>query len=148
MGGGVLNLIGSHVIDLIHFLTGKKAQRVYAIVRTFKQQTESINGICQITAPDFCNFQLELEEGLLVVANLQSNQCYHNAFEQDVTIVGRDGSLVAGGDLICLKKRENDTTGDFKLEKLYVEVQDLRLDSPSSSLPHPYIKGMTKMGEL
>jgi predicted dehydrogenase len=39
MGGGVVNLIGSHVIDLIHFLTGKKAVRVHAIVRTFKQQT-------------------------------------------------------------------------------------------------------------
>lgn len=146
MGGGVLNLIGSHVIDLMHFLTGKKAQRVHAIVKTFKQQTESINGIRQITAPDFCNFQMELEGGLLVVANLQSNQYCRNAFEQDVTVVGRDGSLaVAGGDLICMKRKGNDTTGEFKEEKLYVEVQDLRTDSPSSSLPRPYIKGMTKM---
>lgn len=146
MGGGVLNLIGSHVIDLIHFLTGKKAKRVHAIVRTFKQQTDSINGIRAITAPDFCNFQMELQGGLLVVANLQSNQCCRNAFEQDVTIVGRDGSLiVAGGDLICLRKKVNDTNGEFKEDKLYVEVQDLRADCPSSSLPRPYIKGMTKM---
>ena len=146
MGGGVLNLLGSHVIDLIHFLTGKKAQRVHAIVRTFKQQTENINGIRQITAPDFCNFQMELEGGLLVVANLQSNQCCRNAFEQDVTIVGRDGSLVvAGGDLICMKRKGNEPNGEFKEEKLYVEVQDLRVDSTTSSLPRPYIKGMTKM---
>lgn len=146
MGGGVLNLIGSHVIDLIHFLTGKKALRVHAIVRTFRQQTESINGIRQITAPDFCNFQMELEGGLLVVANLQSNQCCRNAFEQEATIVGRDGSLTAtGGDLICFKRKRNDSTGEYKEEKLYVEVQDLRTDSPSSPLPRPYIKGMTKM---
>lgn len=146
MGGGVLNLIGSHVIDLIHFLTGKKATRVHAIVKTFKQQTESINGIRQITAPDFCNFQMELEGGLLVVANLQSNQCCRNAFEQDVTIVGRDGSLVVvGGDLVCLKRKMGDGNGsEFKEEKLYVEIQDMRTES-TSSLPRPYIKGMMKM---
>lgn len=146
MGGGILNLMGSHMIDLIHFLTGKKALRVHAIVKTFQQQTDTINGIRQITAPDFCNFQMELEGGLLVTANLQSNQCCRNAFEQDVTIVGRDGSLLVagGGDLICLKKKANDNSGEFKEEKLYVEVQDLRTES-SSSMPRPYIKGMTKM---
>lgn len=141
MGGGILNLIGSHIIDLIHFLTGKKALRVHAIVRTFKEQTETINGIRHISAPDFCSFQMELEGGLLVVANLQSNQCCRNAFEQDVTVVGRDGSLkVVGGDLICSKKKANDSSGEFKEEKLYVEVQDLRTDS-MSSLPRPFIKG-------
>lgn len=146
MGGGILNLMGSHMIDLIHFLTGKKALRVHAIIKTFKQQTDTINGIRQITAPDFCNFQMELEGGLLVTANLQSNQCCRNAFEQDVTIVGRDGSLIVagGGDLICLKKKANDNSGEFKEEKLYVEIQDLRTES-SSSMPRPYIKGMTKM---
>lgn len=144
MGGGILNLIGSHVIDLIHFLTDKKALRAHAIVRTFKQQTETISGIRQITAPDFCNFQLELEGGLVVVANLQSNQCCKNSFEQDVTIVGRDGSLsVAGGDLVCLKKK-GDNSNEFKEEKIYVEIQDLRTES-TSSLPRPYIKGMMKM---
>lgn len=146
MGGGVLNLIGSHIIDLIHFLTGKQALRVHGTVRTFKQQTESISGIRQITAPDFCNFQMELEGGLLVIVSLQSNQCCKNAFEQDVTVVGRDGQLsVAGGDLICLKRKSNDNSSDFKEEKLYVEIQDLRTESTTSSLPRPYIKGMLKM---
>lgn len=147
MGGGVLNLIGSHIIDLIHFLTGKKAVRVHAIVRTFKQQTETINGIRQITAPDFCNFQMELEGGLLVIASLQSNQCCRNAFEQDVKILGRDGQLcVVGGDLICLKRKISDSNaGDFKEEKLYVEIQDMQRTESTSSLPRPYIKGMMKM---
>lgn len=113
-------------------------------MRTFKQQTETISGIRQITAPDFCNFQLELEGGLLVIANLQSNQCCKNSFDQDVTVVGRDGSLtVAGGDLICLKKK-SENSNEFREEKLYVEVQDLRTES-NSSLPRPFIKGMTKM---
>lgn len=144
MGGGVLNLIGSHIIDLIHFLTGKKAIRAHGIVKTFKQQTETISGIRQITAPDFCNFQLELEGGLLVIVNLQSNQNCRHSFEQDVTIVGKDGSLsVAGGDLICLKRKGTES-GELKEEKLYVEIQDLRMES-DSSLPKPFIKGMMKM---
>lgn len=147
MGGGVVSLIGSHVIDLIHFLTGKKASRVHAIVRTFKQQTDAITGIRNITAPDFCNFQMELEGGnILVVANLQSNQCCRSVFEQDVTIVGQDGKLVVAGtgDLICLKRKGNDVSGEFKEEKLYVEIQDMRTES-STSLPRPFIKGMVKM---
>lgn len=147
MGGGVLSLIGSHIIDLIHFLIGKKAVRVHAIVRTFKQQTDTISGIRQITAPDFCNFQMELEGGLLVIANLQSNQCCRNAFEQDVKILGRDGQLiVVGGDLICLKRKINETNViEFKEEKLYVEIQDMLRTESTSSLPRPYIKGMMKM---
>lgn len=147
MGGGCLNLIGSHVIDLIYFLTGKRALRVHAIVRTFRQQTDVIRGIREITSPDFCNFQMELEGGLLVVANLHSNQCCRNGFEQDVTITGSDGSLaVAGGDLICLRRKSNDSTSDFKEEKLYVlDIQDLRSTPESSSLPRPYVKGMVKM---
>lgn len=147
MGGGISNLIGSHVVDLIHFLTGKKALRVHAIVRTFKQQTESITGIRQITAPDFCNFQMELEGGsILVVANLQSNQCCRSSFEQDVTIVGEEGKLIVNGtgDLICLKRKGNDNSGEFKEDKLYVEIQDMRSESPTS-LPRPFIKGMMKM---
>lgn len=148
MGGGCLNLIGSHVIDLINFLTdGKKALRVHAIVSTFRSTTDKINGIRCITAPDFCNFQMELEGGILVVCNLLSNQCCRNGFEQDVTIVGRDGSLVVvGGDLVCLRRKSDDCTSDFKEEKLYVDIQDLRITSNEDvSLPRPYIKGMVKM---
>lgn len=146
MGGGVVNLIGSHVIDLIHYLTGKKALRIHAIVRTFKQQTESITGIRRITAPDFCNFQMELEDGILVVANLQSNQCCRSAFEQDVAIVGEEGKLIVAGtgDLICLKRKGNDNSGEFKEDKLYVEIQDMRSESPTS-LPKAFTKGMMKM---
>jgi predicted dehydrogenase len=89
---------------------------------------------------------MELEGGTLVVANLQSNQCCRSAFEQDVTIVGQDGKLVVAGtgDLICLKKKGNDSSGEFKEEKLYVEIQDMRTES-TTSLPRPFIKGMMKM---
>lgn len=143
-GGGCLNLVGSHVIDLIHYLTGRKATRVHGLVRTFKSATDHVNGIRQISAPDFCNFQMELEGGILCTTNIQSNQFNRNTFEQNVTIIGRDGSLaVAGGDLICLRKKSNET--EFKEEKLYLDVQDLRISTPETSLPRPYVKGLCKM---
>ncbi len=142
-GGGCLNIIASHVIDLIHYLTGQKATRVHGIVRTFKSATEYVNGIRQISAPDFCNFQMELENGILCTVNIQSNQFNRNSFEQNVSVIGRDGMLNnVGGDLICLKKKDM----EYKEEKLYLDVQDLRITStPDTSLPRLYVKGLCKM---
>lgn len=125
------------MIDLVHFLTGKKAIRVHGVVRNFKSQTENIQGIRSITAPDFTTFQMELENGILVTANIKSNHQCRNGFEQEVTIIGEYGNLsVIGGDLFCYKKKPNDPSGEFKEEKLYVEIQ------ASESL---HIKGMNRM---
>lgn len=148
-GSGCLNLIGSNVIDLCHFLTGKKAKRVHGIVKTFRQHTHSIQGIRQITAPDFCNFQLELEgnpnQAIIVTANIQSNQGCKNGFEQDVSVIGEFGKLiVAGGDLICVRRKAGEESAEYKEEKLYVEIQDMRTES-SSTIPRQYIKGISKM---
>lgn len=146
-GSGCLNLIGSHVIDLCYYLTGRKAKRVHGIVKTFRQQTSTINGIRHITAPDFCNFQLELDgspnETILVIANIQSNQGCRNGFEQDVSVIGEFGKLIiVGGDLICVRRKSGDETADYKEEKLYVEIQDMRTES---TIPRQHIKGMSKM---
>lgn len=102
------------------------------------QQTESIQGIRHITAPDFTTFQMELENGILVTVNIKSNNYgSRNSFDQEVTVMGSSGNLVVvGGDLTCFKKK---TSTEFKEEKLYVEIQDMRT---SESL---YIKGLNKM---
>lgn len=60
MGGGVLTLIGSHVIDLVSYLINQKAVRVHGIVKTFQDTSDTINGIRRITSPDFCTFQMEM----------------------------------------------------------------------------------------
>jgi predicted dehydrogenase len=138
MGGGVVNLIGSHIIDLIHYLTGKKALRVHAIIKTFKEKSKE--PIRKITSPDFCNFQMELEDGLLVTANLQSDQS--NVFEHNISVLGENGNLVASsGDLICLRRTD---FGDYKEEKLYIDIKDTQ--SPEiKQIPRMYIKGMNNM---
>lgn len=60
MGGGVLTLIGSHVIDLISFLIDQRAVRVHGIVKTYNSSVKHVNGIHHITSPDFCSFQMEM----------------------------------------------------------------------------------------
>lgn len=139
MGGGALNLIGSHVIDLVSFLIGRRAVRVHGVIRTYTKQTPHIRGIRQVTAPDFCNFQMELDGGALVTASLHSNVS-SASFLQEVLVCGRDGHLVVrGGDLFGkLNAAERE-------ESLYVEVQDLHGLTSDSLLPRPYIKGMCKM---
>jgi predicted dehydrogenase len=61
MGGGVLNTIGSNIIDLITYLTGQKAVRVHGMLKTYTKQTDKIKGIREITSDDFCSIQLELD---------------------------------------------------------------------------------------
>ncbi len=64
MGGGALNLIGSHVIDLLHFVTGGlRAVRAHGALRTLVEATDTIGGIRRIGADDFATFQLEMEGG-------------------------------------------------------------------------------------
>lgn len=76
MGGGVLTLVGSHVIDLISYLINQKAVRVHGIVKTFQETSETINGIRHITSPDFCCFQMEMS-GNETLRNSNSDLKYY-----------------------------------------------------------------------
>ncbi|CAH1104344.1 unnamed protein product [Psylliodes chrysocephalus] len=138
MGGGTLNLIGSHVVDLITFLTGQRAIKVHGVVRTFTKNTANINGIRSISAPDFCTFQMELQNGILVTATINSHTAGTN-FNQDVMICSSTGHLVVrGGDLFGRKNKGNE-------EVLYLDVEDLKCPVPNSILPKTFIKGLCKM---
>lgn len=147
MGGGALNLIGSHVIDVVSFLfAGNRAVRVHGVVRTHTTRTEHVHGIRQVTAPDFCNFQMELQDGQLVTVALHSNSA-SRTFSQEVLVCGRDGHLVVrGGDLFGQRRVANASlqVAD-KEEALYVDVQDLHCSTSGTLLPRPYVKGLCKM---
>ncbi|XP_022907435.1 glucose-fructose oxidoreductase domain-containing protein 1 [Onthophagus taurus] len=137
MGGGILNLIGSHVVDTVTYITGAKALRVHGVVRTFTKTTKSINGIRQISAPDFCTFQMELEGGILVTATLNS-QLVNNSFHQDIVITGNDGYLTVRGCELFGKRN-----GD--LEEVLLSEADNKEWVVSNNLPRPYILGLYKM---
>ncbi|KYM92856.1 PREDICTED: glucose-fructose oxidoreductase domain-containing protein 1 [Atta cephalotes] len=138
MGGGILALVGSHVIDLIFHLMGQRASRVHAVVRTFTQSTKYINGIRHVTSPDFCSFQMELSGGTLVTATLSNH--LQGQLSQEVLICGGGNHLIVrGGDLYgCRGEQE---------EILYRDTDDLQgISLPIvDSIPRPYIKGLRKM---
>ncbi|XP_033209406.1 glucose-fructose oxidoreductase domain-containing protein 1 [Belonocnema kinseyi] len=138
MGGGILALVGSHVIDLVHHLTGQRASRVHAVVRTFTRTTKNITGIRHVTAPDFCSFQMELNGGTLVTATLSNH--LQGQISQEILVCGPGGHLVVrGGDLHgCREDQE---------EVLYLDVENLQesCSSVADFIPRPYVKGLRKM---
>ena len=64
MGGGNVTLFGSHVIDLITYLTGLRAIRVHGVTKTLNSSTSCINGTSRITSPDYAVIQIEMESGV------------------------------------------------------------------------------------
>lgn len=170
MGGGVLTLIGSHVIDLISYLINQKAVRVHGIVKTFEETSDTINGIRRITSSDFCTFQMEMSgkfSSLLVVPVPRLHTCIlyiecfpfsgnalvtvtlnsqlPGVYQQEVLICGKKGHLLAkGGDLHGFKKSTQ------KEEVLYLDVEDLQKSDKLNPLigniiPKPYVRGFFKM---
>ncbi|XP_077296584.1 glucose-fructose oxidoreductase domain-containing protein 1 [Arctopsyche grandis] len=140
MGGGTLTLVGSHVVDLVTFLTGQKALRVHGVLKTFTKSTDKVNGIRQITSPDFCTFQMEMDRGLLVTATL-NNSMVVPCFHQEILVCGKLGQLVVkGGDLHG--RLHNVGSKD---DVIYLDVEDLECPMPPSVVPKPYIKGLSKM---
>ncbi|XP_015110603.1 glucose-fructose oxidoreductase domain-containing protein 2 [Diachasma alloeum] len=138
MGGGILALVGSHVIDLIFHLINQKASRVHAVVKTFTQTTKNINGIRRVTSPDFCCFQMELTGGALVTATLSNH--LQGQLTQEVLICGTSGHLVVrGGDLHGCRNGQE--------EVLYRDMENLQENFPAvkDSIPRPYVKGLKKM---
>ncbi|XP_038206361.1 glucose-fructose oxidoreductase domain-containing protein 1 [Zerene cesonia] len=148
MGGGTLTLVGSHVIDLVSYLSGQKVVKVHGVLRTFVEETPKINGIRKVTAPDFCTFQLQMDKGLLVTATL-NNHLPGLCFNQEIYVYSKKGYLVVrGGDLHgklhkTISKNVDEGKRQDKEEVIYVDIEDL--SCASSVIPKPYIKGLCKM---
>ncbi|CAH0390038.1 unnamed protein product [Bemisia tabaci] len=144
MGGGILTLVGSHVIDLVSHLISQRAARVHSVVRTFTKVTNQINGHRHITSPDFCVFQMEMDNGALVTVTL--NNHLPGMFNQEVLVCGKLGHLaVRGGDLYAYKNTAQ------KEEVIYLDVEDMKhkyeqLNPVATNvIPKPYMKGLFKM---
>lgn len=95
MGGGVLNMLGADVIDLISFLSEQHACEGHASLSTFRPTTRTIHGYRVITSDDFCCFQLKYSQGLLATVTLNSHAPGHFNFHFSVT--GTRGRLVVQG---------------------------------------------------
>lgn len=145
MGGGVLNVHGSVIIDLISFLTGQKAVQVHGMLKTFTKQTEKIKGIRQITSDDFCSFQLELDHGACATVTL--NNHLPGQYVHEVLICGTKGRLVTRGADLFGQKHDM-----IKEELIHKDVSNI-LDQAKTGvsetiradIPIPHMKGLLKL---
>lgn len=99
MGGGVLNIVGSHVIDLISYIFDCKAVRVQGLVRslrrTFKDE-ESFAGYChrKLNAEDFASFLMKFDDDD-ISATVTLNSLCDGQFYQEIYLCGPEGQLCA-----------------------------------------------------
>lgn len=143
MGGGVLNTIGPHIIDIITFLTGQEIIKVRGMLKTFVKQTDCISGIRHITSDDFCTFQAELSRGATATVTLNTH--VPGQFRQEVLIIGSDGRLlIRDADL------HGQTASMSREQLLLADIQHIPEKQKYSlqsipELPVLYHKGLLKL---
>ncbi|OQR75109.1 glucose-fructose oxidoreductase domain-containing protein 2-like [Tropilaelaps mercedesae] len=119
-GGGALANFGSHLVDIVSFLTGLRAIRVMGTLRTLEVSKDQFH---QAQADDLCAFQMDMHNGALVTVNI--NTRFAGQYSEELTICGSGGILVVrSGDLFGQK------VGSMKEDVLYLDVEDLK-QSPS-----------------
>ena len=124
MGGGVLNIVGSHIVDILNFLTGQKATEVSGFLSTFVHNTPRIQGYRSITSDDFCTFQMKCTRGMCVSVVISA--LVQGEGKMELSVTGSLGRLrVVSGDLWGLKfggKEEK----ILSLQQEQVNIGDIR----------------------
>lgn len=145
MGGGVLNVHGSVIIDLITFLTGQRAKRVHGMLKTYTKQTEKIKGIRQITSDDFCSFQMELDQRASATVTL--NNHVPGQYIHEILICGTKGRLLSKGSDLYGQKHDS-----VKEEVIHKDISLILnqaktgvSESTQADIPVPHLKGLIKL---
>jgi predicted dehydrogenase len=147
MGGGLLNEIGSNIIDVIGYLTGQRATKAHGMLKTYTKQTEKIKGIREITSDDFCTFQIELDQGSCVTATINGH--IPGVFQQDIMILGNKGRLTAKGSDLYGQKNDQSKEELLHFDPInFKEEERLGVTEKTRNLlPLPYLKGTIRFIE-
>ncbi|XP_065189703.1 glucose-fructose oxidoreductase domain-containing protein 2-like [Sycon ciliatum] len=96
MGGGILSTVGSHVIDILMYLTSERIREVNGQVRTLVRQLPGkVEGFRSIDSDDFTTFTLCGDSGLHATVTLNSH--VPNQFSQEMLMIGERGRLIVRG---------------------------------------------------
>lgn len=96
-GGGLLNAVGSHLIDLCRFWTGSEAALVAGGVATFVTERQDEAGVVRpVTADEYASFTLSLANG--VAATVTLTGVAHHGPGHFTQVTGTDGTLVLTGE--------------------------------------------------
>ena len=145
VGGGALNTIGSHLVDLLTFTTRSRVRRVQGSLKTFRSRTPTIHGFRRVTSDDYTSFQAELDNQ--VVATVTINTHAQDCYEFEFSVTGTSGRLVLRGmDLYGVK------TDSGPGREILIHKQD-KLDVPQDVLDskhcpdfyQPYLVGCREL---
>lgn len=137
MGGGVVSLLASHLLDLLTYFQLGRVARVHANLNTMTRTTDNIRGIRSITAEDYAIIQLYLSGGCCVTISINSVM---SGFSQDIVVCGDAGYLAFTSD--TLKGRKN---GASKDHLIHLDSSQSDSDLSNSGLPTIHSIGMVRM---
>lgn len=111
-GGGQLNAMGSHQIDLLRWWFGE-VDSVSGITRTaFSKRLDSFTGKMKtVTSDDFCQFQMEFESG--VVASVSLSSVAIGWRTSSIQVYGEKGALFLDGEEALTMVRNTSATHDI-----------------------------------
>jgi len=150
MGGGVLSLFGGHFVDLVHYISGWKAEKVHGFVRTFQKQTNNISGFREITSDDFCTFEMQLNQNAFCTCVINNN--VPGPFSYEVLVIGTKACLLAK-DGVLYGQRKSDFHS-INQEVLAEDGQTIPSGLQSvfppnilERIPIPFVQGLLKFIE-
>ena len=127
-------MLGSHLIDLVAFVSKQQAKRVHGTLNTFRPHTENIQGYRTITSDDFCCFQMQCTEGLSATITLNTHAPGQFHFEFSMT--GSNGRLVLKGVDLFGSKNGKEEKLLYKQDTGDCQVEDFR--PPDVKFPATY----------
>ena len=133
MGGGVLNLIGTHLIDLLSFLLGLRASSVQSTSITHSPFPS--DGFRRLAAENFAAFFLHFPSGSVAAVSID---CLSEAKEhsQVLVVTGSSGSAIVEGGRLVVERR-----GEKARELVAATREEGELDTGFSSLLAAVKKG-------
>ena len=90
-GGGALNILGGHLVDLVMYLTDEKIIEASGFLKTFCVETDTIKSYRKITSDDYCTAQLRCKNG--ICASVTVNCTRPKGFHLALSVTGRKGQL-------------------------------------------------------
>nr|XP_047134999.1 glucose-fructose oxidoreductase domain-containing protein 2 isoform X2 [Hydra vulgaris]XP_047135058.1 glucose-fructose oxidoreductase domain-containing protein 2 isoform X2 [Hydra vulgaris] len=142
MGGGMLQTYGSHIIDILAFLTDKRAIEVQGTLETFTKQRDDMPMFRHISSDDFCSFQLKYPNDVQACVTLNSH--LPSGFLQELMLIGKKGFLK-----IVNCNLYGQTKGSSEVESLYMEEYEngSLYDSFQDLVPGMYLFGLEQLIE-
>ena len=128
--GGTIPWVGSHAIDWIYWVSGKKFEEVYAL-----QSTIGNHGKGDLEVSATCNFKMEDEICATVTLDLLRPAAAPSHDDDRLRVAGTDGVLEVRGGQVYLIDKDGERTLELKEKKnIFDDYIDCLLGRPNQTV--------------